>query len=73
MTRDDVLCYLDECRKSETEDPSHKWIGSYNTKLVVLSRFFKWLHYPELDDPERRSELSKIDKKPNCITGFLRY
>ena len=42
MTRDDVLCYLDKCRKQENEDPLHKWIGSYNTKLVVLSRFFKW-------------------------------
>jgi hypothetical protein len=46
MTGDDVLRYLDECRKTETEDPSHKWIGSYNTKLIVLSRFFKWLYYP---------------------------
>ena len=44
MTRDDVLFYLDKCRKTESEDPLHKWIGSYNTKLVVLSRFFKWLH-----------------------------
>ncbi len=70
MTRDDVLCYLDECRKTETEDPSHKWIGSYNTKLIVLSRFFKWLHYPDIDDPKRRNELSKIDKKPNCIIGI---
>ena len=43
MTRDDVLSYLDKCRKLENEDPLHKWIGSYNTKLVVLSRFFKWL------------------------------
>ena len=39
MARDDVLlCYLDKCRKSENEDPFHKWIGSYNSKLVVLSR-----------------------------------
>ena len=44
MTREDVLCYLDKYRKTESEDPLHKWIGSYNTKLVVLSRFFKWLH-----------------------------
>ena len=28
MTRDDVLCYLDKCRKPENEDPLHKWIGS---------------------------------------------
>jgi len=58
MTRDDVLSYLDRCRKLENEDPLHKWIGSYNTKLVVLSRFFKWLHYPDIDDPKRRNELS---------------
>jgi uncharacterized protein YihD (DUF1040 family) len=24
MTRDDVLCYLDNCRKSEDEDRLHK-------------------------------------------------
>jgi hypothetical protein len=24
MTRDDVLCYLDKCRKPENEDPLHK-------------------------------------------------
>ena len=39
MTRDDVLCYLDKCRKPENEDPLHKWIGSYNTKLVIYLDF----------------------------------
>jgi hypothetical protein len=29
MTRGDVLCYLDKCRKTEDEDPLHKWIGSF--------------------------------------------
>jgi len=28
MTRDDVLCYLDNCRKPENEDRLHKWIGT---------------------------------------------
>jgi len=36
MTRDDVLCYLDNCRKPENEDPMHKWIGTYNSRLVIL-------------------------------------
>jgi uncharacterized protein YihD (DUF1040 family) len=72
MTRDDVLCYLDKCRRQETEDPLHKWIGSYNTKLVVLSRFFKWLHYPNIEDPKRRSELSAFERKPECIMGIKR-
>jgi len=38
MNRDDILCYLDKCRKPENEEPLHKWIGSYNTKLMKLSR-----------------------------------
>ncbi|MFL6366904.1 MAG: hypothetical protein ACJ719_17075, partial [Nitrososphaeraceae archaeon] len=50
MIRDDVLSYLDKCRKTENEDPLHKWIGSYNIRLVILSRFFKWLHYPDVED-----------------------
>jgi uncharacterized protein YihD (DUF1040 family) len=48
MTRDDILSYLDKHHKSENDDPLHKWIGSYNTKLVILTRFFKWLYYPNI-------------------------
>jgi integrase/recombinase XerD len=67
MTRDDILSYLDKYRKSENEDRLHKWIGSYNLKLMVISRFFKWLYYPDIKDPKRRSELSTLEKKPDCI------
>ncbi|MFL6409508.1 MAG: hypothetical protein ACJ71F_20890 [Nitrososphaeraceae archaeon] len=70
MTRDDVLCYLDKYRKSENEEPLHKWIGTYNIRRVILCRFFKWLHYPEVEDPKRRSELSALEKKPACIMGI---
>ena len=28
MTRDDVLCYLDNCRKPEDEDRLHKWVDT---------------------------------------------
>ena len=70
MTRDDVFCYLDKCRKPEDEDPLHKWIGSYNSKLVVLTRFFKWLHYPDIEDSKRRNELSVLERKPDCIMGI---
>ncbi len=31
----------------------HKWIGTYNHYLVILSRFFKWLHYPDINASER--------------------
>jgi integrase len=70
MIRDDVLSYLDKCRKTENEDPLHKWVGSYNIRLVILSRFFKWLHYPDVEDPKRRNELSALERKPDCIMGI---
>ena len=30
MTREDVLSYLDRLRKPESDDPLHRWIGTYN-------------------------------------------
>jgi len=48
MTRDDILFYLDKCRKPENEDPLHKWIGSYNLKRITSMCFFKWLYYPNI-------------------------
>jgi integrase/recombinase XerD len=70
FTKDDVLLYLDNCRKPEHEDPTHKWIGSYNTKLVILIRFFKWLYYPNLSSPKQRNELAASERKPDCIQGI---
>jgi integrase/recombinase XerD len=68
--RDDVLCYLDRCRKPENQDTLHKWIGSYNAKRIVLFRFFKWLYYSNVDNPKKRNELSALEKKPGCIMGI---
>jgi hypothetical protein len=46
LGREDVLAFLDSFRKSESSDPLHKWIGTYNLYRVHLLRFFKWLHLP---------------------------
>ena len=70
MTRADVLCYLDNCRKTEDEDQLHRWIGTYNIRVATLSRFFKWLYYPDVKDPKRRSELSVLERKPDCIIAL---
>jgi hypothetical protein len=70
MTRDDILLYLDKCRKLENEDPMHRWIGSYNVKRNIVSKFFKWLYYPGIDSPKRRNELSNSERKPECIIGI---
>jgi len=70
MTRNDILFYLDKCRKPEDEDPLHKWIGSYNLKRIILIRYFKWLYYPNIASPKRRNELSLEENKPECILGI---
>jgi integrase len=67
MTRDDILLYLDSCRKLENDDPLHKWVGSYNTKRIILFRFFKWLYYHDVANPDKRNELSIQERKPECI------
>jgi hypothetical protein len=67
MTRDDILLYLDKCRKLENEDPFHKWIGTYNVRRIILFRFFKWLYYPDIANPDKRNELSVQERKPECI------
>jgi integrase len=67
MTDNDIFHYLDSSRKPESQDPFHKWIGSYNTKRIIIIRFFKWLYYQGIDSPKRRNELSRIERKPECI------
>ena len=52
-TRDDIISFLNSLRKSETADPTHKWIGTYNTYLIILITFFKWLYYPVMDAKQR--------------------
>ncbi len=61
------LLYLDSCRKSESDDPLHKWIGTYNSRRVILFRFFKWLYYQNVANSNERNELSNLERKPKCI------
>jgi len=68
--KDDLLLYLDSGRKSEHNDPMHKWIGTYNTRRVILIRFFKWLYYRGVDSPKLRNELAASERKPECIQGI---
>jgi integrase len=64
ITRDDILAYLDNHRKTEIIDPLHKWIGTYNLYRTHLFRFFKWLYYPNVDNKSRPN--------PSIIEGIPR-
>jgi integrase/recombinase XerD len=66
MTRDDILKYMDSFRKSETEDPLHKWIGTRNLFRIIVMHFFKWLYHPNLDPKER----SKPEYRPDVIKNI---
>jgi integrase/recombinase XerD len=63
ITKDDVQIFLERYRKDDRADPLHKWIGTYNLKLMILSQFFKWLYDPD----------SKSRKAPTIIAGLKRY
>jgi integrase/recombinase XerD len=53
MNRDNIIAYLNSFRRSEKIDPLHKWIGTYNRYLTVLTRFFRWLENPKLEAKRR--------------------
>jgi integrase len=63
LTRSDVIAFLDTYRKTETQDPMHKWIGTYNLFRVYLLRFFKWLYYPDIEPGKR--------PKPSVVENLL--
>jgi integrase/recombinase XerD len=72
IKRDDLLLFLEHFRKSEKDDPMHKWIGTYNLYLAVISKFFRWLYNPK-QAPRQRTipsviqNISKQKRKEESI------
>ena len=52
-SKDDIISHLNSLRKSETDDPNHKWKGTYNLSFILISTFFKWFYYPQVEHTER--------------------
>jgi integrase len=63
MTRQDIIAFLDSFRKADSSDPLHKWIGTYNTYIMHLLRFFKWLYCPDVE-PLKRPKPEVVDNIP---------
>jgi integrase len=63
LTRTNILGFLDSFRKTETQDPMHKWIGTYNIYRMHLLRFFKWLYFPDIE-PGKRPKPSVTENIP---------
>jgi integrase/recombinase XerD len=72
VTREDILEFLDRRRKPESSDPLHRWIGTYNSYLAILSKFFKWLYYPDIGPHKRPrppavENITQIKRKEQSI------
>jgi integrase len=63
ITREDLLSYLDSLRRSETEDPMHKWIGTHSLYRIIITKFFKWLYYPHIE-PKKRPKPEVVENIP---------
>ena len=61
MTKQDILAYLNNLRKSSTEDPANRWVGTYNGRQMIFLKFFKWLYNPDEDYRKRLT--------PICMQG----
>lgn len=46
ITQEDIFSYLDTIRKTENEDPLHRWIGTYNISVIKIISFFRWFYEP---------------------------
>jgi hypothetical protein len=62
-TRDDVIAFLDSHRKTETQDPLHKCVGTYNIYRVHLIQFFGWLYALDIE-PSKRPKPAVVDNIP---------
>ncbi|MDN5845538.1 MAG: tyrosine-type recombinase/integrase [Candidatus Nitrosocosmicus sp.] len=61
FTKQDILQYLSSLRKSQDEDRSNKWVGTYNGRQIILQKFFRWLYTPE--------ENYRDSTTPPCMKG----
>jgi hypothetical protein len=85
ITKEDIIYYLSSLRKTESDDPTHKWIGTYNTRQMVLNKFFRWLynHYQNSESDHEKwiaapymqgiKQLSRKEKSPYKPSDIWTY
>jgi integrase len=66
IIKNDISGFLNSARKNELEDPTHKWIGTYNTRHMVLSKFFRWYYnYFQNNEADQKKWVTPI-----CMQGI---
>jgi integrase/recombinase XerD len=56
---------LNQFRKEESIDPTHKWIGTYNANLINVIKFFRWLYSLDIEPTKR--------PKPKVVQNFAKF
>ena len=64
ISKQDILDYLTSLKKPEDLDPQHKSIGTYNSRQMILLKFFRWLYNPNESATRRLT--------PDCMIGIKR-
>lgn len=64
ISKQDILDYLTSLKKPEDLDPQHKSIGTYNSRQMILLKFFRWLYNPNESTTRRLT--------PDCMIGIKR-
>jgi hypothetical protein len=62
ITRDDIMAHLQTYRRTFEADAKERWINTYNRKVNTISKFFKWLVFPDMDRQDRKSSRPDIVK-----------
>lgn len=74
ITKEDIITYLGSLKKKESDDISHKWIGTYNAKQMVLNKFFRWLYNYFYQEYKNNNNGQELDQKnwitPPCMQGI---
>jgi integrase len=65
VNKNDILSFLNKYRKNEEIDPTHRWIGTWNNRHMILLKFFRWINDPYNPDLKNR-------KMPQCMSGVKR-
>ncbi len=71
ITKDDIIDFLNSARKTETDDPTHKWIETYNTRQMILNKFFRWFYNFYYKDNNELDPKKWIT--PECMQGIKQF
>lgn len=58
-----MLSYLDSLKKTESQDPMHRWIGPHSLHRIIIIKFFKWLYYSDIV-PKKRPNPDVVENIP---------